>query len=664
MADFRSALNNIFTSFRAAMVSMIPYLFFRSAWIIFIVLNNKLNLVPYDAIRSIDTAILLIFPILLTCTLAYHLSFHFSEERFMVTSISVTMFFLFSGFITHSGEILTISDAFVLDDAIFIPVVVCVGCYLIQKHLKYRLIKSNVVNPIVESAVNGLIPHSLIFLLLIALYYLIGLSSTDFFVQFIANLPTGVQAYFHTLIIHITWLLGIHGASAFYTFFDYSFVSDIYVSNIPFNTFFDVFVIYGGSGSTWALIFAILLFSNMKIARTLAKISIPFAVINVNELLVYGLPIIFNPILAIPFLLVPLFNQLFAQVFIEFLNIVSVRDAIEWVTPSFVDGYLLTGGDPKALVLQIITLLIDILIYMPFVHRYSQNSNDSLLDTLLQKMRFSHSIPEKKEVSMADMHDEVVEQHERLNRSLREILAGDLKMYYQPQFDAKSLSMVGAESLLRLETEKVLYLPTFIEHFEKAKIAQYIDKWVVEAVEKDLHTAPIFYNYPIKISLNLNMDSISDSNLIEFIIERLSGYPLVFEVTETVYAHNIDLVNRSSRKLREAGFEVAIDDFGTGYSCLSMLSSLEADIIKLDHNFLRQARDNKGSKLYCSMVSTLKSLGFVVVAEGVETEEELNFVQSCGVDLVQGFYFSKALSVDQLTHYFNEVNSPVNGVTQ
>ncbi|WP_328590324.1 EAL domain-containing protein [Veronia nyctiphanis] len=646
------------------MVSMIPYLFFRSAWIIFIVLNNKLNLVPYDAIRSIDTAILLIFPILLTCTLAYHLSFHFSEERFMVTSISVTMFFLFSGFITHSGEILTISDAFVLDDAIFIPVVVCVGCYLIQKHLKYRLIKSNVVNPIVESAVNGLIPHSLIFLLLIALYYLIGLSSTDFFVQFIANLPTGVQAYFHTLIIHITWLLGIHGASAFYTFFDYSFVSDIYVSNIPFNTFFDVFVIYGGSGSTWALIFAILLFSNMKIARTLAKISIPFAVINVNELLVYGLPIIFNPILAIPFLLVPLFNQLFAQVFIEFLNIVSVRDAIEWVTPSFVDGYLLTGGDPKALVLQIITLLIDILIYMPFVHRYSQNSNDSLLDTLLQKMRFSHSIPEKKEVSMADMHDEVVEQHERLNRSLREILAGDLKMYYQPQFDAKSLSMVGAESLLRLETEKVLYLPTFIEHFEKAKIAQYIDKWVVEAVEKDLHTAPIFYNYPIKISLNLNMDSISDSNLIEFIIERLSGYPLVFEVTETVYAHNIDLVNRSSRKLREAGFEVAIDDFGTGYSCLSMLSSLEADIIKLDHNFLRQARDNKGSKLYCSMVSTLKSLGFVVVAEGVETEEELNFVQSCGVDLVQGFYFSKALSVDQLTHYFNEVNSPVNGVTQ
>ncbi|MFD2177234.1 EAL domain-containing protein [Veronia pacifica] len=661
--NFRSLLNNVFTSFRAAMVSLIPYFFFRSAWIVFIVLNSKYELIPSESIRSIDNTILLVFPILLTITLAYHLSFHFFEERFLVTSMSVTMFFIFSGFITQTETGLAVSDNFVLDDAILIPIITCIGCFLVQKYFKYRLIQSNIVNPLLEGAVNGLIPHVVIFLFLFAFYYLWGQSNVDFFVQFISTLPLNFQAYFHTFIIHLMWLIGIHGASAYYTFFDYSFVSEIYVSNIPFSTFFDVFVIYGGSGSTWALIIAILLFSNMKFARTLAKISIPFAIINVNELLLFGLPIIINPILAIPFVLVPLFNHLFAQVFIDLLNITAVRDSIEWVTPSLIDGALISGGDLKTLLLQIITLMIDILIYMPFVSRYSRNSNDSLLDTLSHKMRFSYSVPERKEVSMFNMHDEVIEHHENLNRSLREILSGDLKMFYQPQFDAHSLKMVGVESLLRLETENALYLPTFIKHFERAKIAQYIDKWVVGAVERDATKHEIFHQNRIKISLNLNVDSIGDTELIDGIIERLSGYPLVFEITETVYANNIDMVNHSAAKLRKAGFEVAIDDFGSGYSCLSMLSSLQADIIKLDHHFLRQARDKKGSQLYSSMVRTLKTLGFTVVAEGVETEDELLFVQSCQVDIIQGFYFSKALSVSELHDFYLKQNIDINNLS-
>lgn len=463
-----------------------------------------------------------------------------------------------------------------------------------------------------------------------------------------------LQAYFHTLIIHVIWLTGVHGAAAYYTFFDSSFVSEIYVSNMSFSMFFDVFVIYGGAGSTWALIIAIMLFSNMKFARTLAKISIPFAIINVNELLVFGLPIIFNPILAIPFVLVPLVNHLFAQVYLSLVDVIVIRDSIEWVTPSLLDSYLVTGGNVKAILLQVLIISLDVMLYMPFVRKYSNTSNDSLLNTLIRKLRFSYAVPVQKEVSFLGMHNELVEQQDKLNKSLKDILAGELRIYYQPQFESKTLQMIGVESLLRLESDQSLNSPDFIRHFENAKIGEYIDKWVVDTVESDVKTQPVFRNFALKVSLNLNVDSLGDKQFIKDLINKMSGYPVCFEITETIYSQNVELVSESVRMLREAGFLVAIDDFGTGYSSLSMLSALDADVIKLDRLFLKQANTVKGKELYRSMISTLKRLGFVVVSEGIETEEELEFVQSCNADVLQGYYFSRAINVDELEQYFND----------
>ncbi|BDU37402.1 diguanylate phosphodiesterase [Vibrio nigripulchritudo] len=636
------------------MVSLIPYLFFRSAWIIFIVVNNNYSLVPYEDIATIDILLGKIFPVLLTCTLAYHLSFHFFDERLLVTSLAITMFLVFSGYITKTDGGLVISDAFVLDDAILIPVLVCLGYFLVNRYMKYKLIRTRVVNPILEGAINGMMPHLLVFLVIGAVYFLLEQTSIHSVIEMIAGWPVWIQAYFHTLIIHVIWLTGVHGAAAYYTFFDSSFVSEIYVSNMSFSMFFDVFVIYGGAGSTWALIIAIMLFSNMKFARTLAKISIPFAIINVNELLVFGLPIIFNPILAIPFVLVPLVNHLFAQVYLSLVDVIVIRDSIEWVTPSLLDSYLVTGGNVKAILLQVLIISLDVMLYMPFVRKYSNTSNDSLLNTLIRKLRFSYAVPVQKEVSFLGMHNELVEQQDKLNKSLKDILAGELRIYYQPQFESKTLQMIGVESLLRLESEQSLNSPDFIRHFENAKIGEYIDKWVVDTVESDVKTQPVFRNFALKVSLNLNVDSLGDKQFIKDLINKMSGYPVCFEITETIYSQNVELVSESVRMLREAGFLVAIDDFGTGYSSLSMLSALDADVIKLDRLFLKQANTVKGKELYRSMISTLKRLGFVVVSEGIETEEELEFVQSCNADVLQGYYFSRAINVDELEQYFND----------
>ncbi|MBD1556739.1 PTS sugar transporter subunit IIC/EAL domain-containing protein [Vibrio sp. S9_S30] len=649
----------ILSSFRAAMVSLIPYLFFRSTWIVFIVVNNNYELIRYQNIATIDILLGKIFPVLLTCTLAYHLSFHFFDERLLVTSLALTMFLIFSGYITKTDNGLILSDAFVLDDAVFVPIMVCLGYFLVNRHVKYKLIHSRVVNPVLEGAINGMMPHLVVFIGIGALYFIFGQYTLQAIVEIIAQWPSGIQAYLHTLIIHITWLSGIHGAAAYYTFFDTSFVSDVYVSNMSFSLFFDVFVIYGGAGSTWSLIIALLLFSNMKYARTLAKLSIPFAIVNVNELLVFGLPIIFNPILAVPFVLVPIINHLFAQIWISALDITVVQDSIEWVTPSLLNSYIVTGGSVKAILLQVVTIGLGVIIYMPFVKKYTNTSNDSLLNTLMRKLRFSYAVPVQKEVTFMGMHYELVAQQDKLNQSLKEILAGELKMYYQPQFDSKTLKMVGVESLLRLESEEHKpHSPDFIQHFEKAKIGEYIDKWVVDAVENDVKNQPVFKDFSLKISLNLNVDSLSDRAFISDVIDQLSGYPVLFEITESIYSQHVELVSESVAMLRKAGFMVAIDDFGTGYSSLSMLGALDADVIKLDRIFLKQANNVRGKELYRSVVSTLKRLGFFVVSEGIETDEELDFVRSCNVDILQGYYFSRAINIEELEHYFSVEEVP------
>lgn len=176
----------------------------------------------------------------------------------------------------------------------------------------------------------------------------------------------------------------------------------------------------------------------------------------------------------------------------------------------------------------------------------------------------------------------------------------------------------------------------------------------MDAVENDVKNQPVFKNFDLKISLNLNVDSLSDKKFISEVIKQLSGYPVLFEITESIYSQHVELVSESVGILREAGFKVAIDDFGTGYSSLSMLGALDADVIKLDRIFLKQANNVKGKELYRSVVSTLKRLGFTVVSEGIETDEELDFVRSCNVDVLQGYYFSRAINIEELELYFSD----------
>ena len=128
---------------------------------------------------------------------------------------------------------------------------------------------------------------------------------------------------------------------------------------------------------------------------------------------------------------------------------------------------------------------------------------------------------------------------------------------------------------------------------------------------------------------------------------NLSPKQLRIEITESAYVENSDVIIKTTTKLREAGFEVEMDDFGSGYSSLNMLKEVVLDRIKLDLRFITGSGDQKmGPTILSYMVQMLQAIGTSLIAEGVETLEQADFLGSLGCEEMQGYYFYKPMPVD------------------
>ena len=119
------------------------------------------------------------------------------------------------------------------------------------------------------------------------------------------------------------------------------------------------------------------------------------------------------------------------------------------------------------------------------------------------------------------------------------------------------------------------------------------------------------------------------------------------EVTESLAFDNHQLLWDRVNAIRAAGFRIAMDDFGSGYSSLTLLKDIPLDIIKMDKSFFGKTLDtDQGREMIRSVVCILKNMKFKIIAEGITTEEEVNFLKECGCNIIQGFYFSKPVLID------------------
>ena len=256
------------------------------------------------------------------------------------------------------------------------------------------------------------------------------------------------------------------------------------------------------------------------------------------------------------------------------------------------------------------------------------------------------------------IYDETVSEREsyeqRLIHDLRHALDAEVfEVYYQPKYDiqAEPPKLVSAEALIRWKHPEFGMIPPgdFIPLFEKNGQIGLLDKYVWTKVAEQIKAWKDRYGITLPVSVNLSRIDVFDPQLeetLESILAKnqLNHEAFKLEVTESAYTENADQVIQVVGNLRKKGYEVEMDDFGTGYSSLNMLSAMPIDVLKMDQTFIRNIEtDEKDKQLVALILGIAKNLKLLVIAEGVETEAQLEELKKQGCKLVQGYYFSRPL---------------------
>lgn len=253
------------------------------------------------------------------------------------------------------------------------------------------------------------------------------------------------------------------------------------------------------------------------------------------------------------------------------------------------------------------------------------------------------------------MRDALIEEQEMVGEMDRALEQGWFVVYLQPQYNHAKRAVCGAEALVRwVHPEKGLIPPDkFIPAFERNGFISKLDEYVWEQVAKRLRIWIDSDKPVVPISVNVSRRDIYNPDLcgtLEALMERfdLPRALLKLEITESAYTKNADQLIRTVESLRAAGFSVEMDDFGSGYSSLNMLREVPVDKLKLDMKFLgRGGEDVRGSSILTSVIRMANWIGLPVIAEGVETREQADYLNSVGCACVQGYYYAKPMPVEE-----------------
>lgn len=256
-----------------------------------------------------------------------------------------------------------------------------------------------------------------------------------------------------------------------------------------------------------------------------------------------------------------------------------------------------------------------------------------------------------------------------LERDLRTCMSGaQLSCFYQPMIDAKTNEMISAEVLVRWQHPKRGWvLPSdFIPVAEETGVIREMGRWIMQNAcnQASFWLQQGSWKPSNHISINLSARQLMQSDLvamIDLIVEKtnLKLENLELEVTETALISNPDKCINILSELRERGVDIAIDDFGTGYSSLSYLQRLPVSRLKIDRSFVQDiSRCEQGEKIVMAIIDLAHKLGLAVTAEGVETQQQQDFLVSHGCDCLQGYMFSRPLPAKHMEKILS-TSSPI-----
>ena len=240
------------------------------------------------------------------------------------------------------------------------------------------------------------------------------------------------------------------------------------------------------------------------------------------------------------------------------------------------------------------------------------------------------------------------------NSLLRALRRREFLLYYQPQFDVRDGSLVGLEALVRWQPprEALRYPGEFIPAAEESGLIVELGAWVLETACQQMAQWRDQGIAPRRMALNVSVQQLRQpdfARLVRRTLERsqLPADLLELEITESVFAD--EDARESMRTLAEIGVRLSLDDFGTGYSSLGYLREHPVQAIKIDRSFIDGvAVSATAATLASTMISMAHALGKQVVAEGVETAEQLDFLRERNCDAVQGFYLARPMPTAEI----------------
>ncbi len=269
-----------------------------------------------------------------------------------------------------------------------------------------------------------------------------------------------------------------------------------------------------------------------------------------------------------------------------------------------------------------------------------------------KKQRNAYSLFNQ-EMQASHLHKMKVEQRLRLA-----IEKQTLFMAYQPQLNING-EIYGVEALVRWEDEELGKVPPneFVPVAESSGLMVRLGELIIEKSLEDMGLLTTHLATPIQMSINISVKQFLHAKFIERLMAAMDKYHLdcnriTLEITENLFIEDLEKFSPTCERLHALGFKISLDDFGTGYSSLSMLRTLPIDEVKIDKSFVDNIEhDKKALNMVKNIIAIGKNFEMKVLAEGVETQRQRDQLEACGCDLIQGYFYSKPLSFDQLVSF-------------
>ena len=476
----------------------------------------------------------------------------------------------------------------------------------------------------------------------------------------------------YNFLRHFFWFWGLHGSnilepvteSLYTTAMNANAAAHAAGLEPPFiftRTFFDVFISMGGAGATLSMIIAGMFCSKRSSFGKISRLSLFPAIFNINEMMIFGIPIVLNPVFFIPFIGTPLVLSAVSWFTMWFGFVPYTIQEVAWTTPVLLSGYAATGSAAGS-ILQAVNVAIGVALYYPFIKIAEQEKDNRFEKTFAKLISLSDDVAIATRSTLTGRLDEAGALARSLVGDLEEALIqttlrrnAPLYLEYQPQVNCYTGKVTGVEALIRWRHPRIGYVPppVIVTLAEDAGLIKKIGMWTFSEACRQLREWRDRRLADITMSVNFSVCQLDDTNLPDQIMAVLAEHSIPpssveIEVTESVALPVGSVYNELLMEVHACGIKLAIDDFGMGHSSLVYLKQFPVNTLKVDKVLSKDVLTKDGSaEIIATIADLCRSRGISMLVEYVETEEQLQKLKSLGAVNIQGYFFSCPLPPDE-----------------